>query len=219
MAINDLMKEELILQLLYTFFSIVVIFTVEEIICFVIIKKRGELENFKEYKAKQKKPYFHSQYLYQNKKYLFAIKFILIVFVLLRAFVFDANYLDSKTYYDVNGYIYNNFNDILFYDEAGDCYSIDKETGYFIDSDNNLTDKCYVDVSGNVADTGQSALYISSIPGVSYNLNGEIYFTNTYIYWDKDSRMHYMNRRKDIIVDDYTFAVDIKTGDCFIKEK
>lgn len=38
MAINDLMKEELILQLLYTFFSIVVIFTVEEIICFVIIK-------------------------------------------------------------------------------------------------------------------------------------------------------------------------------------
>lgn len=38
MAINDLMKEELILQLLYTFFSIIIIFAVEEIICFVIIK-------------------------------------------------------------------------------------------------------------------------------------------------------------------------------------
>lgn len=68
---------------LFAFLAIIVIFIAEEIICYLIIKKRGELENYREYKSKRNKLYLYSRYLYKNKKYFFIIKPAVIAFVVL----------------------------------------------------------------------------------------------------------------------------------------
>lgn len=68
---------------LFAFLAIIVIFIAEEIICYLIIKKRGELENYREYKSKRNKLYLYSPYLYKNKKYFFIIKPAVIAFVVL----------------------------------------------------------------------------------------------------------------------------------------
>lgn len=68
---------------LFSFLAIIVIFIAEEIVCYFIIKKRGELENYREYKAKRNKLYLYSPYLYKNKKYFFIIKPVVIALIVL----------------------------------------------------------------------------------------------------------------------------------------
>ena len=68
---------------LSAFFAIIIIFIAEEIVCYFIIKKRDELENYKEYKAKHNKLYLYSPYLYKSKKYFFIIKPVVIVLIVL----------------------------------------------------------------------------------------------------------------------------------------
>lgn len=68
---------------LSAFLAIIVIFVAEEMICYLIIKKHGELENYREYKAKRNKLYLYSPYLYKNKKYFFIIKPVVIILVVL----------------------------------------------------------------------------------------------------------------------------------------
>lgn len=76
------MNEKLLFGL-SAFLTIIVIFIAEEIICYLIIKKRGELENYREYKSKRNKLYLYSPYLYKDKKYLFIIKPVVIILVVL----------------------------------------------------------------------------------------------------------------------------------------
>ena len=51
----------------FAFLAIIVIFIVEEIICYLIIKKRGELENYREYKSKRNKLCLYSPVLFHSK--------------------------------------------------------------------------------------------------------------------------------------------------------
>lgn len=208
------MKEKLFLQLFSAFIFIIVVILVEEITCYFVIKNRGELENFKEYKIKHKNFHLYSLYLYKNKKYLFIVKSVLILFIILSIFLLSKNYI----YYDSVGNNYKDTIKIIFYDKDGFSYSIDKNTKNFIDTNNNLTNRCHVDVNGNVSDIDENDLYISSISGIDYLLNGDIYFMNTNVYWDKNNQMHFFNENKDIIVNNYIFEIDVKTGDCSMKK-
>lgn len=209
------MHENLLFRIINIFLSIVLIYTVEEFVCYLILKKQKKIELFKEYKAHNKTIFLHSQYLYKNKKYLISIKLILILFVVLFILHFNINY----NYYDINGNGYKNQNDILFYDVDGNCYSIDKYSKYFIDNNNKITNKEYVDTNGNVTEINEDDLYVSSMSGISYMSNGKIYFMNTYVYWDKDKQLHYVNVNNDYKVNDYNFSVNIETGDCSVTRR
>lgn len=208
------MNEKLFFQLIILLISVTAVILIEEMLCFFIIKKRGEIEEFKKYKT-QKSFCTYSIYLYKSKKYLFIIKPVIVVFVLILLFL-PGN---ENKYFDAVGNSYKNTVDIMFYDKDGNGYSIDKSTRYFIDNRNNLTDKCYVDMNGNVSDIDENDLYISSVSGIVYTLNGDVYFSNTNIYWDKDRQMHFFNTRQDIIVNDCEFTVNTETGDCTIEKK
>lgn len=201
------MNQELLLKLLEILISIVIIYVFEELICFIIIKNRCRMDDYKEYKSTHKRIYLFSQYLYKDKKYLVCIKTVLIICVVLFGLIFN----NSTEYYDVKNNSYSKQIDILFYDKNGCTYSIDKDSKNFV-CDNKLTNKSCVDSRGVVCDINEDDLYISSMSGIEYLLNGEIYFSNTHVYWDKDNRLHYFNVQKDYIIDDYNFTVDIKTG-------
>lgn len=201
------MNQELLLKLTELVLSIVIIYAVEELICFFIIKKQDRAEDYKKQKSAHKGIYLHSQYLYKDKKYLMGIKVVLIVFVVLIG-AFSNN---STKYYDAKNNSCKKQIDILFYDKNGYTYSIDKESEYFV-YDNKLTDKSVVDSQGFVADINEDDLYVSSMSGIDYLLTGDIYFSNTHVYWDKDNRLHYFNAQKDYIIDEYNFTVDVKTG-------
>ena len=67
--------------------------------------------------------------------------------------------------------------------------------------------------------SGKDDLYISSVSGISYLPNGNIYFMNTNVYWDRNNQMHFFNGSTDVIVNDYSFNVDTKTGDCSFEKK
>ena len=41
---------------------------------------------------------------------------------------------------------------------------------------------------------------------------------NTNVYWDRNNQMHFFNGSTDVIVTDYSFKVDTKTGDCSIEK-
>lgn len=206
------MNENLISTMFYTIFFIIVLFIIEEAICFAIIKSKRMLDNYKE--SKKRKVFLpYSLYLYKSKKYLLAIKFVLISAVLLNVFLSS----NSHTYYDIKGNSYKNNMDILFYDKDLKIYSIDKDSKSFLDSNNCLVDSNCVDINGYVIKTDKD-LYISDISGILYSLNGEIYFDNRHIYWDKYKQMHYFNGNKDIIINDYKFIIDIKSGDCSIEK-
>lgn len=70
-----------------------------------------------------------------------------------------------------------------------------------------------------MSDINEDDLYISSVSGISYLPNGNIYFMNTNVYWDRNNQMHFFNGSTDVIVTDYSFNVDTKTGDCFFEKK
>lgn len=205
------MNENLISTMFYTIFFIIAVCISEEIICFAIIKSKRMLDNYKE--SKKSKAFLpYSLYLYKSKKYLLVIKSILISAVFLTVFLSS----NSHTYYDIKGNSYKNNMDILFYDKDSKIYSIDKDSKSFLDSDNCLVDSNCVDINGYVIKS-DDGLYISGISGVLYSLNGEIYFDNRHVYWDENKQMHYFNSNNDIIINDYKFIVDTKSGDCSIE--
>lgn len=208
------MNQDLLLKLLEIVISIFIIYVFEELICFFIIKKRCRFDDYKEYKLNRKGLCLFSQYLYKDKKYLVCIKAVLIICVVLFGLMFN----NSAEYYDVKNNSYKKQIDILFYDKNGYTYSIDKDSQNFI-RDNILTNKSVVDSKGVVCDINEDDLYISSMSGIEYLLNGEIYFSNTHVYWDKDNKLHYFNVQKDYVIDDYNFTVDIKTGDVIAELK
>ncbi|WP_297127318.1 hypothetical protein [uncultured Eubacterium sp.] len=207
------MNKNLFLQLFGVFLIIIIAEILQEIICFIVINKRGELDKFKEYKSK-KGFYSCSLYLYKNKRNYIVIKLIIFVIMVLIVFLGSNKY----SYYDSVGNSYKNSIDIIFYDKNGVSYSIDKDTKCFIDKNNNSTNKSYVDKNGIVSDINEDDLYISSVSGISYLLNGNIYFMNTNVYWDRNNQMHFFNGSTDVIVTDYSFNVDTKTGDCSIEK-
>lgn len=208
------MNKNLFLQLFGVFLIIIIAEILQEIICFIVINKRGELDKFKEYKSK-KGFYSYSLYLYKNKRNYIVIK--LMIFVIIVLIVFLGSNKDS--YCDSVGNSYKNSIDIIFYDKNGVSYSIDKATKCFIDKNNNFTNKSYVDKNGIVSDINEDDLYISSVSGISYLPNGNIYFMNTNVYWDRNNQMHFFNGSTDVIVNDYSFNVDTKTGDCSFEKK
>ena len=179
------MNKNLFLQLFGVFLIIIIAEILQEIICFIVINKRGELDKFKEYKSK-KGFYSCSLYLYKNKRNYIVIK--LMIFVIIVLIVFLGSNKDS--YYDSVGNSYKNSIDIIFYDK-----------------------------NGIVSDINEDDLYISSVSGISYLPNGNIYFMNTNVYWDRNNQMHFFNGSTDIIVTDYSFNVDTKTGDCSFEKK
>lgn len=207
------MNEELIFKLLSTIIIVVLIILIEEIICFVIIKKQEKYDDYKEYKTK-KSFCTYSLYLYKDKKYL-PIKFVVIALALS---LVVATTSDKKEYYDALGNSYKSEQDVIFYDKNGNEYTVDKDTHNFIDSTNSAVDKYYVDINGYVVDIDLNNMYSSNMSAISYTLNGEVYFNNYGVYWDKEKRLHYYNLNEDIIVSDYTFSVDTETGNCTIKE-
>lgn len=208
------MNKELFLQLLYVFLYAIILIVLEQIICFFIVKKRGELEIFREYKEKHKNLFQYSSYLYKDKKYLYSIKFVLIGFTALTILL--SNSTSNQLYYDARGNSYKKSIDILFYDEKGNSYSVDKDTKCFIDSNNNLTEKEFVDINGVVTDLKEDTFF-SGISGLSYTSSGSVYFECDNVYWDEENRMHYFNNAQDILVNEYKFFVDTKDGCSFEK--
>lgn len=208
---GDFMNKELILELLSALLIVVLIIFIEEAICFFIIKKQDRYDEYKEYKAK-KALYTYSLYLYKDKRYL-PIKAVVIAIALLLAFTTT----DKKEYYDALGNSYKNATSVIFYDKSGNKYTIDKDTHYFIDSNDKITEKNYVDINGYVVD--ENDLYYSDMSGISYSLDGEIYFNSYGVYWDKEKRLHYYDAQNDIIVSDYNFTANTKTGDCSFEKK
>ena len=79
------MNKNLFLQLFGAFLIIIIAEILQEIICFIVINKRGELDKFKEYKSK-KGFYSCSLYLYKNKRNYIVIK--LMIFVIMALIVF-----------------------------------------------------------------------------------------------------------------------------------
>ena len=141
------MNKNLFLQLFGVFLIIIIAEILQEIICFIVINKRGELDKFKEYKSK-KGFYSCSLYLYKNKRNYIVIK--LMIFVIIVLIVFLGS--NKVSYYDSVRNSYKNSIDIIFYDKNGVSYSIDKDTKCFIDKNNNSTNKSYVDKNGIVSD-------------------------------------------------------------------
>lgn len=201
------MNQGLLVKWIGIVLSIVIIYAFEEIICFLVIKKQGRADDYKNCKSAHKGIYLRSQYLYKDKKYMVCIKVVLILCVVL----FGAFYNNSSEYYDAKNNSYRNQTDILFYDKNDCVYFIDKDSKNFV-CDNKLTDKRYVDSQGFVAEINENELYVSSMSGIEYLLTGEIYFSNMHVYWDKDNKLHYFNAQKDYIIDEYRFSVDVKTG-------
>lgn len=206
------MIKDLYLQLLSPIFIIVLVLLFEEIICLIVIKIHGKYNEYKDYKSK-KTFCSYSLYLYREKKYLI-IKLVIIVVALLLVVATNK----QPTYFDAMGNSYKKENSVLFYDENGNEYLIDEKSHYFIDENNVITNKRYVDNKGNVSNVNENDLYYSGLSGILYTLNGEVYFDNTNVYWDSSKQMHYFNTNQDIVVDNYSFIVNIGTGDCTIKK-
>ena len=111
------MNKNLFLQLFGVFLIIIIAEILQEIICFIVINKRGELDKFKEYKSK-KGFYSCSLYLYKNKRNYIVIK--LMIFVIMVLIVLFGSNKDG--YYDSVGNSYKNSIDIIFYDKNGVSY-------------------------------------------------------------------------------------------------
>lgn len=111
------MIRELFLKLLSPIVIIVLLFLLEEIICFIIIKKRGKYNEYKEYKSK-KAFCTYSLYLYHEKKYLI-IKLVIIIAAILLRYVDDKGNVSSV-----------NENDLYNTDVWGVLYTLNGEV-YF----------------------------------------------------------------------------------------
>lgn len=210
---GDFMIRELFFKLLSPILIIILLFLLEEIICFIVIKKRGKYNEYKE--CKSKKPFCtYSLYLYHEKRY-WIIKLIIIIVAILLVIATNK----KPTYYDAMGNSYQKESSVVFYDEKGDDYLIDEESHYFIDDNNVVTNMRYVDDKGNVSSVNENDLYNTDVSGVLYTLNGEVYFDNTNVYWDSSKQMHYFDANQDIVVANYSFIVNIETGDCTIQER
>lgn len=193
-------QNELIWAILGLFLTIIVILILRELFAFVIIKCTGRYDEYKREKTSDKAfPPFSS----------FLPKKIKLALVLVLAIIFSIIYLfsfvNNDTYYDRYQNEYSKQQDVIFYNETGNQYQLDKDTDS-LEINGNCIDTLYIDSDGYVVDLANVDNYISEYIGIVYTKETkQIYFIPTSVYWDEKGIMYYRDSKRNIPVTEISY--------------
>lgn len=194
-------QNELTWTILGLFLIIIVILVVKELFAFVIIRCTGRYDEYK-----REKDSYKTFFTFLPKKIKIAYVLVLTIIFLI---IYLCNFANNDTYYDRYQNEYSKQQDVVFYDETGNQYTLDKNINY-LKINGNCIDTLYVNSDGYVVDLSNVSNYISKYIGIVYTKETkQIYFIPASVYWNEDGIMYYHNSKqcipvKEISYDDVT---------------
>lgn len=185
-------QNDLIWAILGSFLVIIVILVVRELFAFIIIKRTGRYD---EYKREENSYKTFSSFLPKKIK-----KAYVLIPTIIFLIIYLCSFTNNDTYYDRYQNEYSKQQDVIFYDETGNQYTLDKNINY-LKINGNCIDTLYVDNDGYVVDLANVSNYISKYIGIVYSKETkQIYFIPASVYWNEEGIMYYRNSKQYIPV-------------------
>lgn len=179
---------ELAWTVLDLFLVIIVILAVRELFALIYIKCTGQYNEYKKGKNSHK---ILSSFLPKKIRIAFVIVFAIIFLA-----IYLCNFANNNTYYDRYQNIYSKQQDVIFYDELGNQYTLDENTNY-LKINENCIDTLYIDNDGYVVDLANVSNYISKYIGVVYTKETkQIYFIPASVNWNEKGIMYYRDSKR-----------------------
>lgn len=186
-------QNELIWAILGLFLTIIVILILRELFAFIIIKCTRRYDEYKREKNSHKALFPFSSFL--PKKIRWAL---VLVLAIIFSIIYLCSFTNNDTYYDRYQNEYSKQQDVIFYDEAGNQYQLDKDINYLKINDNCI-DTLYIDSDGYVVDLANENNYISKYIGIVYSKEtNQIYFIPASVYWNDKGIMYYRDSKRNI---------------------
>lgn len=188
-------QNEFIWAVLGLFLTIIVILILRELFAFVIIKSTGRYDEYKREKDSYKAFFPFSSFLPKKIKWT-----LVLVPAIIFLIIYLCNFINNDTYYDRYQNEYSKQQDVIFYDETGNQYQLDKDISY-LKINGKCVDTLYVDCNGYVVDLANVSNYISEYIGIVYSKETkQIYFIPASVYWNEKGIMYYRDSKQNIPV-------------------
>lgn len=170
----------------------------EKLILCIVIRKKDLVEEYKQYKSRNKSFISESKFIAVKFQYYKIISYLFraVIAVAIISLFLTGNIFSSAKYYDMYGNEYRNQDSVIFYDRNGNRYINDPNA--FVNNYDTGEPARYdsVDAEGFLVDTTKvdESYGDSTFWGLSYNkAKTKFYYDTIFIYWNENGEMVFDN--------------------------